>query len=43
MVYFVNIVDGWLGFEPANNQCKWSAAEFASELICLVMLPSLIQ
>ena len=21
----------------ANNRCKWSAAEFASELICLVM------
>ena len=20
----------------ANNRCKWSAAEFASELICLV-------
>jgi hypothetical protein len=24
-------------YNAANNRCKWSAAEFASELICLVM------
>nr|CBX30610.1 unknown protein [uncultured Desulfobacterium sp.] len=24
--------------QRSNNRCKWSAAEFASELICLVRL-----